>query len=166
MRKSSVLFWLMLLLAAPAFAEEEEAMTVEEFLAQPTGRVSVDFVDTSITDVAYFVTEQTGIGFIFSLTDDPLINWSQMRVERADLLENFNHALSTVHLGCYPVNEAKTLYRISLIEPPKEPAFRRISSVMKGGRVLLSVDGEEFFAAEDAPYQLQERFGAWYALMP
>lgn len=165
MRKSDAML-LMLLLAAPAFAEEEEVMTVEEFLATPTGQVSVDFVNTSITDVAYFVTEQTGIGFIFSLTDDPVINWSQMRVDRADLITNFNHALSTVHLGCYPVNESKTLYRISLIEPPKEPTFRRVSSIVKGSRVLLSVDGEEFFAVEDAPYQLQRRLGSWYALMP
>ena len=156
----------MLLAAGPAFAEEEEAMTVEEFLATPTGQVSVDFVDTPVSDVAYFVTEQTGVGFIHSLTDDAHINWSQMRIDRADLLTNFNHALSTVHLACYPVNEAKTLYHIKVIEKPREPAFRRISSVVKGERILLSVDGEEFFAVEDSPYQLEERFGAWYALLP
>lgn len=163
MRRSNFLLLFTLLFAASVSAEEA-VQTVEEFLATPSGRVSVDFVSTPVSDVAYFVTEQTGIGFIFSLTDDAVINWSQMGMARSELLTNFGHALATVHLGCYPVDAGGKLYWIKLLESRK-PRYERLSSIVKGDQVYLN-DGDDFFTRDDSPYELQELSGVWYALKP
>lgn len=63
-------FGLVFLALGSSFATDMR-QTVQQVPGTPVPtqafKVSVDFVETPVSDVAYFITQQTGIGFIYSL---------------------------------------------------------------------------------------------------
>lgn len=129
-------------------------------------KVSVDFVETPVSDVAYFVTQQTGIGFTFSLKEPVTVNWSQFNVDKEELIEGFNAVLATVGLGCYPVDAGGRLYIVEKIR--KVSSLVRVSSItrMSTGDVYLMYD-DKVYRKSEFPYKLQLISGrSWYASVP
>lgn len=131
---------------------------------------SVDFNQAPISDVVYYVMQQTGIGFVYRSTkEEVMLNWSQFNMSKEDLLRGFDLALSMVGLGCYPANEKKTVFVIkeriqeSESESASGPVYRRLSSAQRDGQVYL-FDGEAQYLAEDYPGLLKNVSGVWYAL--
>lgn len=154
------------LVLGPSFAADvqQTVQQVPETLVSTQAlNVSVDFVETPVSDVAYFVTQQTGIGFIYSLSEPRNINWSQFAMDKEDLVSNFNAALSTVSLGCYPVDDKKMLYVIKSRQ--NEYSLVRISSIHSKDNIYLMLD-DKVYKKDDFPYKLQFTSGSWYALIP
>ncbi len=123
-------------------------------------KVSVDFVETSVSDVAYFVTQQTGIGFTFSLPEPKNINWSQFGMDKDDLISNFDRALSTVGLTCRPVDDKKLLYEITGFK--WQTSLERLSSMKYKDKVFLFFD-DKLYLKDEFPHPLQNISGSWYA---
>lgn len=123
-------------------------------------KVSVDFVETSVSDVAYFVTQQTGIGFIYSLPEQININWSQFVMDKDDLISNFDRALSTVGLTCRPVDEKKMLYEITGFK--WQTSLQRLSSMKFKDKVFLLFE-DKIYPKDEFPHPLQNISGSWYA---
>ena len=126
-------------------------------------KVSVDFVETPVSDVAYFVTQQTGIGFTFSLKESVTVNWSQFNIDKEELIEGFNAVLATVGLGCYPVDAGGRLYIVEKIR--KVSSFVRVSSITTNDNVYLMYD-DKVYQKSEFPYKLQLISASWYASVP
>lgn len=175
MMRARILFFLMILCLIENFLIEEAIPEESGLLSLPStldsdGVRSVDFNQAPISDVVYYVMQQTGIGFVYRSTkEEVMINWSQFNMSKEELLRGFDLALSMVGLGCYPADEKKSVFVIKerLQEADREsasgPVYRRLSSAQRDGQVYL-FDGEAQYLAEDYPGLLKHVSGVWYAL--
>lgn len=84
-------------------------------------------------------------------------------MDKEDLVSNFNAALSTVSLGCYPVDDKKMLYVIK--NRQKEYSLVRVSSIQAKGNTYLMLD-DKVYKKDDFPHKLQLISGSWYASIP
>lgn len=175
MMRTRIIFFLMMfcmieyVLTEEAIPEESGVLSLPSTL-ESDGVRSVDFNQAPISDVVYYVMQQTGVGFIYRSTkEEVMLNWSQFNMSKEELLRGFDLALSMVGLGCYPANEKKTVFVIkerikeTESESASAPVYRRLSSAQREGQVYL-FDGEAQYLAEDYPGLLKHVSGVWYAL--
>ncbi len=127
------------------------------------GPVSLDFDHSPLSEVALFVTSQTGKGFILNGTETKLISWIEYNIPREKLLDSFANTLAAFDLILKPTNDAGTVYTVDKIEEMKVP-YKLDFATSKRGTFFLF--GSTVYSMEKFPYPVKHDSGHWFAIIP
>jgi len=156
---------------APPAAPAKPALTqpVQPLPAPPApvvkkdGPVSLDFDNSPLSEVALFVTSQTGKGFILNGTETKPISWIEYDIPRDKLLDSFANTLAAFDLILKPTNDAGTVFTVDKIEELKVPHKLDFATSRRGTFFLF---GPNIYSKEKFPYPLKYDSGHWYAIIP
>lgn len=129
----------------------------------PAGPVSVDFDNVPLSDVAQFVTGQTGKGFVLNGTEQKPVSWIEYNIARDHLLDSFKATLAAVDLVLKPANDAGTVYTVEKIEEMKVPCKLNFATSRRGTFFLL---GSTIYSKDKFPFPVKYDAGHWYAMVP
>ena len=132
-------------------------------VAKKNGPVSLDFDNSPLSEVALFITDQTGKGFILNGVESKLISWIEYNIPRDRLLASFTNTLAAFDLILKPVNDKGTVYTIDKIEELKVP-FKLDFAFSKRGTFFLF--GSTIYSKEKFPYPVKYDSGHWFAIIP
>ncbi|WP_306547974.1 hypothetical protein, partial [Desulfobulbus sp.] len=124
------------------------------------GPVSLDFDNSPLSEVALFVTSQTGKGFILNGVETKLISWIEYNIPREKLLDAFANTLAAFDLILKPTNDARTVFTIDKIEELKVP-YKLDFATSKRGTFFLF--GSTVYSKEKFPYPVKHDSGHWFA---
>ena len=127
------------------------------------GPVSLDFDNSPLSEVALFVTSQTGKGFILNGTETKLISWIEYNIPREKLFDAFANTLAAFDLILKPANDAGTVYTVDKIEEMKVP-YKLDFATSKRGTFFLF--GSTVYSKEKFPYPVKHDSGHWFAIIP
>ncbi len=127
------------------------------------GPVSLDFDNSPLSEVALFVTSQTGKGFILNGTETKLISWIEYNIPSEKLLDAFANTLAAFDLILKPTNDARTVFTIDKIEEMKVP-YKLDFATSKRGTFFLF--GSTVYSKEKFPYPVKYDSGHWFAIIP
>jgi hypothetical protein len=127
------------------------------------GPVSLDFDNSPLSEVALFVTSQTGKGFILNGTETKLISWIEYNIPREKLFDAFANTLAAFDLILKPANDAGTVYTVNKIEEMKVP-YKLDFATSKRGTFFLF--GSTVYSKEKFPYPVKHDSGHWFAIIP
>jgi hypothetical protein len=137
--------------------------TVSTPVVKKDGPVSLDFDHSPLSEVALFVTSQTGKGFILNGTETKLISWIEYNIPREKLLDAFANTLAAFDLILKPTNDAGTVFTIDKIEELKVP-YKLDFATSKRGTFFLF--GSTVYSMEKFPYPVKHDSGHWFAIIP
>lgn len=125
--------------------------------------VSVDFNAVPLSEVAQFVTTQTGKGFTFSGLESRPITWMENKIPKDKIFDSFKATLTASNLLLNPANDQETLFTIELPEEPVQPVLLDYARSSRG--VFLRL-GSTIYPLEKFPYPVRYDSGHWYGLLP
>ena len=146
----------------PAKAEAVKPPTPAP-VVKKDGPVSLDFDNSPLSEVALFVTNQTGKGFILNGVETKPISWIEYNIPREKLFDAFADALAAFDLILKPANEAGTVFTVDKIEELKMP-YKLDFITSKRGTFFLF--GSTIYSKEKFPYPLRQDSGHWFAIIP
>ena len=151
--------------ASPAAAQAPKA-TVPEVKAPPPAEkkpsVSVDFDHVPLSDVAVFVTDNTGKGFVLNGTEKTTITWIEYNIPREKLLDSFLNILAASNLVVKPTGPDQAVFTIGKLE---EKVLYKLNFATSSRGVFFLL-GNTVYPKDKFPHQLQYSAGHWYALLP
>ena len=127
------------------------------------GPVSVDFDNVPLSEVAVFVTSQTGKGFILGDSGDKALSWIEYNIPREKLFDSFAATLAATGLVLKPTNEEHTAFTIDKAEEVKVPCKLNFATSQRGTFFLL---GSTIYAKESFPFPVTTDGAHWYATVP
>ena len=148
--------------AAPQPAKVE-AVKPPAPVAKKDGPVSLDFDNSPLSEVALFVTSQTGKGFILNGTETKLISWIEYNIPREKLFDSFANTLAAFDLILKPANDAGTVFTVDKIEEMKVP-YKLDFATSKRGTFFLF--GSTVYSKAKFPYPVKYDSGHWFAIIP
>ena len=125
--------------------------------------VTVDFNAVPLSEVAQFVTTQTGKGFTFSGLESHPITWIENNMARDKIFDSFKVALTASNLLLNPANEQQTLFTIEKPEEQTQPVLLDYARSSRG--VFLRL-GSTIYPLDKFPYPVRYDSGHWYGLLP
>jgi hypothetical protein len=125
--------------------------------------MSVDFDNVALSQVAQFVTSQTGKGFVFAGNESKPITWIESKLSKDKLFESFKAALTASGLNLKAMNQEGTLFSIEVPAEPKVPYQLNYAMSSRGVFFLL---GSTVYPLEKFPFEARFDSGHWYALLP
>jgi hypothetical protein len=131
--------------------------------AKKNESISLDFDNSPLSEVALFITNQTGKGFILNGTESKLISWIEYNIPRDRLLASFTNTLAAFDLILKPANDKGSVYTIDKIEELKVPYKLDFATSKRGTFFLL---GSTIYAKEKFPYPVKQDSGHWFAIIP
>lgn len=132
-------------------------------VAKKNEPISLDFDNSPLSEVALFITNQTGKGFILNGTESKLISWIEYNIPRDRLLASFSNTLAAFDLILKPANDKGSVYTIDKIEELKVPYKLDFATSKRGTFFLL---GSTIYAKEKFPYPVKHDSGHWFAIIP
>ena len=127
------------------------------------GPVSLDFDNSPLSEVALFVTSQTGKGFILNGVESKPISWIEYNIPREKLFDAFANTLAAFDLILKPSNESGTVFTINKTEEIKVPYKLDFATSKRGTFFLL---GSTVYSKEKFPYPVKYDSGHWFAIIP
>jgi hypothetical protein len=124
------------------------------------GPVSVDFDKAPLSEVALFVTNHTGYGFILGGSADKPLSWIEYNIPRKKLFEAFSATLNAHGLILKQVGNA---FAIDTAEQASIPYKLNFASSKRGTFFLL---GSTVYPKETFPFPVKYEAGHWYASIP
>ncbi len=124
---------------------------------------SVDFDNAPLSEVAQFITNQTGKGLILSGNETKPVTWIESKIPRDKLFDSFTATINASGLILKPANESKTLFSIEKPEEPKTAYQLNFATSSRGTFFLL---GATVYPLEKFPYPARFDAGHWYAILP
>ncbi|MGD9817144.1 MAG: hypothetical protein AB7V04_00445 [Desulfomonilaceae bacterium] len=125
--------------------------------------ISVDFNNVPLSEVAQFITSQTGKGLILSGNEAKPLSWVESNLAKETLFDSFKAAVTASGLVLQPANDQETLFTVTQPEEPKTPVLLDFAQSSKGVFFLL---GSTIYPLEKFPYPVRYDSGHWYALLP
>ena len=132
-------------------------------VAKKNEPISLDFDNSPLSEVALFITNQTGKGFILNGTESKLISWIEYNIPREKLLDSFANTLAAFDLILKPTNDARTVFTVDKIEEMKVP-YKLDFATSKRGTFFLF--GSTVYSKEKFPYPVKHDSGHWFAIIP
>ena len=124
------------------------------------GPVSVDFDKAPLSEVALFVTNHTGYGFILGGSADKPLSWIEYNIPRKKLFEAFSATLNAHGLVLKQVGNA---FAIDTAEQASIPYKLNFASSKRGTFFLL---GSTVYPKDAFPFPVKYEAGHWYASIP
>ena len=153
--------------AKPADSQPAKVETVKPPTPAPVikkdGPVSLDFDNSPLSEVALFVTSQTGKGFILNGVESKPISWIEYDIPREKLFDAFANTLAAFDLILKPSNESGTVFTINKTEEIKVPYKLDFATSKRGTFFLL---GSTVYSKEKFPYPVKYDSGHWFAIIP
>lgn len=153
--------------AKPADPQPAKVETVKPPTPAPVikkdGPVSLDFDNSPLSEVALFVTSQTGKGFILNGVESKPISWIEYDIPREKLFDAFANTLAAFDLILKPSNESGTVFTINKTEEIKVPYKLDFATSKRGTFFLL---GSTVYSKEKFPYPVKYDSGHWFAIIP
>lgn len=125
--------------------------------------LSVDFDNVPLSQVAQFVTTQTGKGLILSGNESKPITWIESNLTKATLFDSFKATITASGLLLESANDQGTLFTIEQPEEPKTPVL--LDSARSSRGVFLRL-GSSIYPLSKFPYPVLYDSGHWYGLLP
>lgn len=139
-------------------ASKPEVAKVEPI--QKDGPVSVDFDKAPLSEVALFVTNQTGKGFILGGSSDKPVSWIEYTIPREKLFDAFSATLAANGLVLKPAGNA---FAIEATEQASIPYKLNFASSKRGTFFLL---GSTVYPMKAFPFPVKYEAGHWFASIP
>ncbi len=149
--------------APPPAKVETTKPTTPAPVIKKDGPVSLDFDNSPLSEVALFVTTQTGKGFILNGVESKPISWIEYNIPREKLFDAFARTLAAFDLIIKPANDAATAFTISKAEEMKVPYKLDFATSKRGTFFLL---GSTVYSKEKFPYPVKYDSGHWFAIIP
>ncbi|MDD2468771.1 MAG: hypothetical protein PHI97_32760 [Desulfobulbus sp.] len=125
--------------------------------------LSVDFDNVALSEVAQFVTSQTGKGLILSGNEAKPVTWIESKLTKETLFDSFKATLTASGLVLKSANDQESLFSIEQPEEAKTPVLLDYARSSKGVFLLL---GSTIYPLQKFPYPVRYDSGHWYALLP
>nr|WP_321467275.1 hypothetical protein [uncultured Desulfobulbus sp.] len=125
--------------------------------------ISVDFNNVPLSEVAQFITTQTGKGFVLSGNEAKPITWVESNLSKDTLFDSFKATITASGLLLKSTNDQQSLFTIEQPEEPKTPVLLNSARSSRGVFLLL---GATIYPLEKFPYPVRYDSGHWYALVP
>jgi len=153
--------------APPAAAQPPKAtVPAPEVKAPPPSEkkpsVSVDFDHVPLSDVAVFVTDNTGKGFVLNGTEKTTITWIEYNIPREKLLDSFLSILAASHLVTKLTGPDQAVFTIGKLE---EKVLYKLNFATSSRGVFFLL-GNTVYPKDKFPHQVQYSAGHWYAFLP
>jgi len=147
----------------PTVSQSPKTEVAQPLPVRKDGPVSVDFDNVPLSEVAVFVTSQTGKGFILGGTGDKTLSWIEYNIPREKLFDSFAATLSAAGLVLKPTSEEQTAFTIDKAEEIKVPCKLNFATSQRGTFFLL---GSTIYAKESFPFPVTTDGAHWYATLP
>jgi len=147
----------------PKASQAPKTEVAQPLPVKKDGPVSVDFDNVPLSEVAVFVTSQTGKGFILGGTGDKALSWIEYNIPREKLFDSFTATLAAAGLVLKPTNEERTAFTINQAEEMKVPCKLNFATSERGTFFLL---GSTIYAKESFPFPVTTDGAHWYATLP
>ncbi|MDR2549466.1 MAG: hypothetical protein LBD10_04605 [Desulfobulbus sp.] len=125
--------------------------------------VSVDFDNAPLSEVALFVTGQTGKGFVLNSTASTPLSWIEYAIPHDKVFDSFARALGNSGLILKQTSDDGKTYTIDKPEDIKVPYKLNFATSSRGTFFLL---GSTIYSKEQFPFPIQQDGGHWYAMVP
>jgi len=147
----------------PPTASQPKTEVAQPLPVKKDGPVSVDFDNVSLSEVAVFVTSQTGKGFILNGAGDKALSWIEYNIPREKLFDSFAATLAAAGLVLKPTSEEHTAFTIDKAEEIKVPCKLNFATSERGTFFLL---GSTIYTKESFPFPVTTDGAHWYATVP
>jgi len=125
--------------------------------------LAVDFNNVALSEVAQFVTTQTGKGLVLSGLESKPITWVESNLSKETLFASFKATVAASGLTIKPANDQKSLFSI---EQPEEPKTAVLLNYARSSRGVFFLLGSTIYPLEKFPFPARYDSGHWYALLP
>jgi len=125
--------------------------------------VSVDFDNAALSEVAQFVTHQTGKGFILNGSGDKTVSWIEYNIPREKILDSFAATLTAAGLVMKPTTTDRKVFTVDKAEDLQVPYKLNFATSSRGTFFLL---GQSVYSREQFPFPVSRDGGHWYAMIP
>ena len=150
----------------PPVKESAKVQPVAPVNAQPVPAnlpISVDFDQVPLSQVAEFITTQTGVGLLLTGLESSPFTWSAYKLTKDKLFDSFESAVRSSGLLITSVDGTKKLFSIQ--KPPEPKTAVLLNYARSGQRVFLQA-GSTIYPLEKFPFEARYDSGHWYALVP
>lgn len=146
--------------------EKKEAPTTHQPTPPPkpqatTGPVSVDFDQAPLSDVALFITSQTGKGMHLNGCATSPISWIEYNIAKDKLFPTFEKVIASA--GLILKTNGENAYTIDKAEDLQVPYQLDFATSQRGTFFFL---GGKVYSQETFPFPAQNIGGHWYATIP
>jgi len=147
----------------PAATQQPPPPVQAPVQVKPSGLVSVDFDNAPLSEVAQFVTAQTGRGFILNGAGDKTVSWIEYNIRKEKVFDSFASTIAAAGLVLKPTNDSKTVFTVDKAEDVKVPYKLNFATSSRGTFFLL---GSTVYSKEQFPFPVNNDGGHWYAMIP